>query len=796
MASVAIDPESQEASETRIIPDIVVVKCGLRNVIALEDEKYAILSARIEQYVEFVSKMMRRASLVLLHHLLTLATSGIRIPDLYDKNTTYWKNLLKLDVANGYVPSDDYLPSIQATADAVGPISTVYPEQFDQIVSYAATTFETVVKNNAWVPLIPRLKRTTSLLVRSHSDDNGTKRTAYELFLRIRSKNPTFDDLPEWASNYAQEVRHRLGLRADEYLHDEYGKKMNFHDIFMFNFWLQDVLKRHNGRRIALSPIMQVDRKHVRLDIKVLTKIARSFLENNRAICDLDNLLESDTAEQKQGDIGFSNPDKGKHRMLPEGIPTLKKSACSAEEWLAYKSRLAERVADVKRIKATDEYKAQKAKYERLVDARASVISTLFRNLPLKARGGWTFDGSIVTDGVAVSIQFSRERVVRVEDKYNVKKRSPTPRKKTKAEFDEDYDRAQSTRIKHTDGRKDDIVAGADPGRVSLATVAIYVVQDDGKVVKRSWSLGRGQYRQESGIREQDRLKKVRMVELEASWEEMGADGASVRTDDIAQLGAYLSKYSEIRERWWTLALRRIESRANLKRYAGKRKVLDSFFAKTRSAIQDLFKDANIHIAYGSAGIKMKPTGKGEVAVPTTGTYKAALRVFKDKLSVTNEDRSTMVEWESGKKKEIAYRIVAHEVVKEKVVGENFEAVRERNVTTYKLGHAIKDVPFVKDIHAAATAAFVAKKRAADVARRSCTVTIDKEESGEQHYATPKHDNGRPRYPEIRGLRVSPERRIYLDRDQEAAVTIARLRTVEMLGRLRPAPFHMSFKLA
>ena len=155
-----------------------------------------------------------------------------------------------------------------------------------------------------------------------------------------------------------------------------------------------------------------------------------------------------------------------------------------------------------------------------------------------------------------------------------------------------------------------------------------------------------------------------------------------------------------------------------------------------------------------------------------------------------------MVEWESGKKKEIAYRIVAHEVVKEKVVGENFEAVRERNVTTYKLGHAIKDVPFVKDIHAAATAAFVAKKRAADVARRSCTVTIDKEESGEQHYATPKHDNGRPRYPEIRGLRFSPERRIYLDRDREAAVTIARLRTVEMLGRLRPAPFHMSFKLA
>ena len=431
-----------------------------------------------------------------------------------------------------------------------------------------------------------------------------------------------------------------------------------------------------------------------------------------------------------------------------------------------------------------------------------------------------TFDGSIMTDGVAVSVQFSRERIVAVDDKTDGKKRSPASRKKTKAEFDEDYDRAQTTRIKHADGRKDDIVAGVDPGRVSLATVAIYVVQDDGKVVKRSWSLGRGQYRQESGIREQDYMKKVRMGEFEASWEEMGADGASVRTDDIAQLGAYLSKYSEIRDAWWALALRRVESRVgafgaswplrghtNLKRYMGKRKVLDGFFAKTRYAIQGLFKDANIHLAYGSAGLKMKPTGKGEVAVPTTGTYKAALRVFKDKLSVTNEDRSTMVEWESGKKKEIAFRIVAHEVVKEKVVGKNFEAVRERNVTTYTLGHTVKNVPFVKDVHMAAVADFVAKKKAAGVARRRCTVAVDKEEEDEleeeleeelveQHNATPKRGNGRARYPEIRGLRFSPERRIYLDRDREAAVTIARLRTVEMLGRLRPAPFHMSFKLA
>jgi hypothetical protein len=46
-----------------------------------------------------------------------------------------------------------------------------------------------------------------------------------------------------------------------------------------------------------------------------------------------------------------------------------------------------------------------------------------------------------------------------------------------------------------------------------------------------------------------------------------------------------------------------------------------------------------------------------------------------------------------------------------------------------------------------------------------------------------------------RGLRFCPERRLYLDRDREAARTIARLCRTEMLGLPRPAVFSKSFKL-
>ncbi len=58
-------------------------------------------------------------------------------------------------------------------------------------------------------------------------------------------------------------------------------------------------------------------------------------------------------------------------------------------------------------------------------------------------------------------------------------------------------------------------------------------------------------------------------------------------------------------------------------------------------------------MAYGSAITIMKSTGPGEVAVPTGAMFASCKRIFKDKVSVTNEFRSTMVAWETGTKKDL-----------------------------------------------------------------------------------------------------------------------------------------------
>ena len=71
------------------------------------------------------------------------------------------------------------------------------------------------------------------------------------------------------------------------------------------------------------------------------------------------------------------------------------------------------------------------------------------------------------------------------------------------------------------------------------------------------------------------------------------------------------------------------------------------------------------------------------------------------------------------------------------------------------------------------------------------TAAVDNGTSRPAHVDTEAADNKvwSLRYPEIRGLRFCPERRMYFDRDQSASLAIARLRTQERLGLARPSPF-------
>jgi hypothetical protein len=793
-----LDGHPLPSPTTKNVTDVVVIKCGLRNVMRLDDAEYATFNGIVEQYVQITSRMLRRASLVLLYSLTRLAMGNKRIPNLFDQKDTFWKNWLKLIPYEASTTGDVAHNCEGNSADIVATrgyfpegLTDDYPLGFDQVVNYAGHTFRTVVSNNAYVPLLPRLTRLTKMFLRSRAEEETGGLKVSDVLYQIRSSEPDFTGWSPCFEEYATDVRRRLSLKPGDYLFDDYGKKLDFHDIFMFNFWMQGQLKVLGGRRIALSPVFKVDRKHVRLDTKTLVSMAtRAFPKSAKASLDhLSNLELRHAEEIGAGGYGFADPSKC--MLTTTALPKKRcKNECTPEEWEAQEKAGKDEKTKRDAIKASAAFAGQAMKHKQLQDAKAAVCRLLFKNLPLK--NDWEFDGSINTDGVSVSLQFSRVReviVIRKTKKLlggpktkgpeNKEPRATRAKKSSlPAEGDDAYDRHLITVFDDSEG-KQTVVAGVDPGRVNLAVIAIVTADEMGNVVKKTWALGRSQYRADSGIKRQDTLKKARFKQLEERWEGLGADGGALRTDDIKDIKSYLDKYAMIEAEWWRLASMRRESRADFQRYIGKRKVLDGFFSRVRHELKLKFPGASIKVGYGSAGMKMKPTGRGEVAVPTTGTFKACVRVFgPENVSSTNEHKTTAVEYESGERKEAVYRVLTKDV--------DVKTGRSK----VSLGHTtdMKKMPIVMADHVEAVMEHLEVARQKARRRRGATDIGLEVERSNKGVEVEEKDRAL-RYPEIRGLRFSPEKRIYLDRDREAASTIARLRTIELLGRQRPTPF-------
>ena len=823
---VAQEADAGDAPSASHIKNVkMVIKCALKNAMALDDSQYAVFSERVEGYVNLVSRMMRRASLAMLYHVTKLASEDGPVPNLFREKDTYWKNWLRLDADNFPEASSaikgphiDYTPLVlQHFADVkdhLGPVMgegagyvAAHPVGFDQVVAYAATTFETVVCNNAWVPLFSRLARLTKTMARSNAFGELKGLRTYDILKQIRAGVPDFAGWPDAAKDYATDVRRRLLFdpKVHKCMFDEYGKTLHFRDLLMFNFWMMTRLTELGAKRISLSPVIKVARVHVRLDTKVLLSIAKAACPTDPAVAafsTLDALHRKRSSEDKPDAPAFRDPDTGKHSMLPPDRPTQRKrpAELSDAQWLEVKEdvkrRQAAHDAAVREIRATDGYKTRKAEYDAYVDARVRAGSSLFAGLP--KRRGWAFDGSIMTDGVSVSLQYSKDVVV--EEGAGKGRKKPA---KKGAEPSEEYEKNLSTLIVgEGEGSKHTIVAGLDPGRANLATIAYVLDERTGKHFsdapkKKSWSISRGQYYAEAGIFKTNSAKAERTAHLKDAWADLGEEDAagargSLRTASPSEVATYLERYAHIREVWWTSALKRRESRARFQQYIGKRKVLDRFFAMVKRQLEALFPGAKVKLGYGSAGEKMKPTGKGEISVPTTGTFKACKRVFKDDMSVVDESLTTKVGWETGKPKDAVYRLP----------GERPQSAgKGLTHTLVELGHTPYSknnlMPKVRDDHLEAVEQFNAERLKA-VKRRRCGIPFEASGASEEKENVATEVGGKKkseaRYPEVRGLRFCPERRLYLDRDRESAVAIARLRTLELLGKPRPAPFVKGFK--
>ena len=218
-----------------------------------------------------------------------------------------------------------------------------------------------------------------------------------------------------------------------------------------------------------------------------------------------------------------------------------------------------------------------------------------------------------------------------------------------------------------------------------------------------------------------------------------------------------------------------------------------------------------IEVAYGACGAAallrggrrppptMAATGRGELAVPTTGTYKACVDAFtkeresdaskpptsKHTVSLENEDFTSKMCWYTGKAYEKVYKVYETHGDKEKeflrhttgkqapVVGvnEDVEAVlKKRAEQKCKVGAFGANWP---------RSGQTSKRRGGDGA----AVPVAPISSADAR------DAKVTRHIDVRGLLFCPENRMFFVRDDESARAIAGLRCIRLAGLGRPSAF-------
>jgi hypothetical protein len=448
---------------------------------------------------------------------------------------------------------------------------------------------------------------------------------------------------------------------------------------------------------------------------------------------------------------GFDNPDVFMLPKIPDKFKEKKKD-CTDEEWKNIMKARDEHKRVVEQIRLSDEYKKQMEKYKMYTDVEKIMIRRLFKDLPIKC--DQVFDCSILTDGISVSLQFSKTEIKTVIFGEKPKKQ------KVELKAVEQYD----TNLDMYDPNTGILTVGLDPGRVKLAVLAFITyykydlktkmfVKTD-KPVKFTKGLSRAQYRLDSGIKRLD-INRARRLEHFTHAFTMLGNNCGLRTTKSVDIIKYFWQQNTIIKEWWELELQTIESKDKLERYIGKRKVLDKFFANTIKKIRKMFnKQVDVKIVYGSAGPTMSSSGKGELAVPTTGTYKACKRIHKN-TEIGSEINSTKTRWETGKDKAKVYKTPDGRV----------HPYTSRYTPVVPVDKRDETLNWMYE-------SYIKKER-----RKGKINLKSLDEYKDMEVKT-------LRYPEVRGLRFCTESRKFHDRDNESAIAIGRLKIMAGKGEI------------
>lgn len=252
------------------------------------------------------------------------------------------------------------------------------------------------------------------------------------------------------------------------------------------------------------------------------------------------------------------------------------------------------------------------------------------------------FSGTIDTDGTSVAVHFlrpipdeqlalKRERIAEAREAKAERERRaaeglPTARKMTKRSPNA-AERAAVPKV----------LLAADVGRVNLVVVTafvdgkpLYAPSASGKQRRVVFKLTAAHLYTASGIRRRARITRRRRSAMGLDASVRALSQTSLRSANVDDVLRHLATFAASRDRSWEWAMHSKTRQDKLRSRAGRARVMDRFFSRIRTALKARFpslRASEVVVAWGNA--KVAATGRGNVAVPTSGVGRAAALRFK-----------------------------------------------------------------------------------------------------------------------------------------------------------------------